>query len=132
MKYLIIVLLLISPLAFAGSVTITFTHPEPETVTGFEILWVSSTGDTGRQKLEADQMSWDHTNLDPGQAITYEAYAFNDSGYSDPTPQVTANIQPKSEAPNNNITIPVYVAPQIPGSPSISGKCSVEFECTFN
>ena len=117
MKTILIALLLISPLAFAESVIVSFSHPEPETVTGFEILWVSSTGETGRQKLEADQMSWEHTDLETGQSITYEAYAFNDVGYSEPTPQVTANIHPKSEAPSNTITIPVYVG--LPSSPIV-------------
>lgn len=113
------IFLLISPLAFAESVLVSFTHPEPETVTGFEIRWMSSTGESGFEQLPPDQMSWEHTNLETGQSITYEAYAFNAGGYSTPTPQVTAVINPEVETPDNTIEVPVYVTPIRPSKPII-------------
>lgn len=132
MKTGLFLLLFVSSLCFAGDVTLTWTHDAPETVTGYEVIWTSSNGVTGRQQVSGDQFEWIHSNLDAGQSISYQLYAFNAGGYSDPTKTVTAEINSPIESPPNMMPIPIHIEIIAPEMPSFSGKCSVDFECKFN
>ena len=110
---------------WAGEGTVPGNRP-----TEFEVRWLSSTGASGTKILPADACEWRHTNLEPGQSITYQTYSVNPFGYSDPSEPVTVPIHPKAEVPPNTMQPPIYLAPTLPLQPGSSFSCSGNITCT--